>query len=70
MIRIRVRELAEERDWNIAALAEKTGLAYSSAVDLWYDRIQRIDKKTIERLCTAFDVEPGVLFVRVAEDEA
>lgn len=61
MIRLLVRELAEARGWNISMLAEKTGLAYSSALDLWYDRVQRIDKKTMERLCSTFNVQPGEL---------
>lgn len=63
MIRFRVRELAEARGWNIAALAEQTGFAYSSALDLWHDRVQRIDKKTIEKLCMVFEVQPGDLVV-------
>ncbi len=63
MIRFRVRELAEGKGWNIAALAEQTGLAYSSALDLWHDRAQRIDKKTIEKLCIVFQVQPGELVV-------
>ncbi len=67
MVRFLVRELAEERGWTISKLAEVSGIAYSSALDLWYDRPQRIDKKTIERLCIALNVQPGALFKYVPE---
>ena len=62
MVKLRVRELAEAQGMNIQDLATKSGIAYSSAVDLWYDRVQRIDKKTISKVSKALSVRPGDLF--------
>ena len=69
MVRFRVREVAEQRGWNITKLAEQTGLAYSSVLDLWHDRVQRIDKKTIARLCGVLSVQPGDLLEYVPDDQ-
>jgi DNA-binding Xre family transcriptional regulator len=44
-----------------------SGLAYSSALDIWHDRVQRIDKKTLSRVSKALEVRPGELFAD--EDE-
>ncbi len=64
MIRIKVREIAEGQGLNQQMLADKTGLAYSSVTDLWYDRVRRIDKRTLDRLCKTLDVSPGDLLER------
>jgi DNA-binding Xre family transcriptional regulator len=68
MVTLRVRELAEAQGLNIQELANRSGIAYSSALDLWYDRVQRIDKKTIGKIAKALGVRPGDLFGEV-EDE-
>ena len=68
MVTLRVRELAEAQGMNIQALANRSGIAYSSALDLWYDRVQRIDKKTIAKVATALGVRPGALFGEVADE--
>lgn len=62
MVKLRIRELAEAQGLNIQELANRSGIAYSSALDLWYDRVQRIDKKTIARVSKALGVRPGDLF--------
>ena len=53
----------------ITALAEKASLAYDTARDLWHGRMQRIDRDVLGRLCTALEVEPGDLIVRVSDDD-
>ena len=44
-------------------LAAQTGIPPSVINALATDRNQRIDYKTIDRLCTFFQVQPGALFV-------
>lgn len=61
MVKLRVRELAELQGLNIQALANRSGVAYSSVLDLWHDRVQRIDKKTLGRISKALGVKPGEL---------
>lgn len=68
MIKLRVREIAENKGLNIQSLANRSEIAYSTVLDLWYDRVRRIDKTTLNRLCSALDVEPGDLIVREVEN--
>lgn len=44
-------------------LARQTGLPPSVINGLVTGRSQRVDYKTIDRLCTYFNVQPGALFV-------
>jgi len=44
-------------------LSDKSGISYSTIVDLWYDRTRRIDKETLARLCEALGVSTGDLLV-------
>ncbi len=59
MVRLRVREIAEGQGLNMQRLADKSGISYSTIVDLWYDRTRRLDKDTLSRLCQALNVTPG-----------
>ena len=61
MVRLRVKEVAEARGMNMQNLATKSGISYSTIVDLWHDRTRRIDKDTLSRLCLALEVKPGDL---------
>jgi putative transcriptional regulator len=68
MIKFRVREIAEKQGLNIQRLASKSGIAYSTILDLWHDRVRRIDKATLNRLCEALNVTPGDLIIRDPDD--
>lgn len=69
VIRVRVREVAESQGLNMQALSDKSQIAYSTIVDWWYDRVRRIDKATLNRLCEALGVGPGELIVREEGEE-
>lgn len=64
MIKLRVKEIAEAQGLNIQALSDKTGISYSTILDFWHDRVRRIDKSTLMRLCIALGVQPGDVIVR------
>lgn len=61
MVRLRVREIAESQGLNIQDLANKSGVAYSTVLDLWHDRVQQINKRTLGRISKALGVKPGEL---------
>jgi len=63
-ILLRVGELARQQGLTIKALAARAGIAYNTAHSLVTGRATRIDLDTLDRICTALDVEPGTLFVR------
>ena len=63
MVRFQVKEIAESQGLNMQKLADKSGISYSTIVDLWHDRTRRIDKDTLARLCEALGVSIGELLV-------
>lgn len=64
MVRLRVQEVARDRGVNtITALAEKAGLAYDTARDLWHGRMQRIDRDVLGRVCEALECSVGDLII-------
>jgi DNA-binding Xre family transcriptional regulator len=54
----------------IKALAARAGVAYHTAHALYTGRATRIDLATLDRMCTALQVEPGELFLPQAAPAA
>ena len=72
MTRLRVRELAEERGWNITVLARRAEITYPTALSLWHDSAQQLSRKTLNRVALALGVQVSDLFAGepTVEDEA
>ena len=68
MIRLRVRQLMEERWWSVVDLAQAAGISYGTAFYLYRGKMKRIDLGTLDRLCAHFGVEPGDLLEYAAND--
>lgn len=64
MLRLRVVELLKQRGWTRYRLAKESGLTLNQAYRVARPdgRFTRLERKTLERLCRAFGVEPGELF--------
>jgi DNA-binding Xre family transcriptional regulator len=62
MIRWRIAEILEQRDWTAYRLAQEAGITVPAAYRLARSRpVQRIDAGTLETLCALFGVQPGKL---------
>lgn len=62
-IKLLVREVAEKSGVkNPFMLAKETGLNYAACYKMWNGAQQRIDLKTLARLCEVFGVKPGQIF--------
>ncbi len=72
MTRLRVRELAEEKGWNITVLARRAEITYPTALSLWHDSAQQWSRKTLNRVALALGVRVSDLFVGepIVEDAA
>lgn len=72
MIRFRVDELLEERGWTRYKLAQLTGITEPAIYRLAVPgrAVTRIDARTLEKLCRAFDVTPGEVIELVPDREA
>jgi hypothetical protein len=67
-VRLRVRELAEERGMNLAVFQREAKLGVSTARRLWHNTstgnpqgppLRRLDYDSLELLCTFFGVTPN-----------
>ena len=57
LIRLKIRELAEERDWTLKEVAERSGLNYSTVKNYAQrDAMTMTDYTAILRLARVFDV--------------
>jgi putative transcriptional regulator len=72
MIRFRLAEILERKDWTPYRLAQVTGLTVPTAYRLADPdlRFGRFTADTLERLCRALDVQPGDLLEWVPEEAA
>jgi DNA-binding Xre family transcriptional regulator len=61
-VKLIVKEVAEKKGiLNPFVLANETGLNYAICYRLWKSNQQRIDLKTLARLCEVLGVKPGQL---------
>ena len=68
MIRWRIPELLRLRGWSAYRLAQETGLTMPAASRLAKgEPVQRIDAATLDKLCAAFQVQPGELLEWVSD---
>jgi DNA-binding Xre family transcriptional regulator len=64
-VRIRLRELAEEKRLNIRKLAHLTGLTEGTIRRIWYNEAIYVELRVLGELADIFDIEPGDLLERV-----
>ena len=60
--RLRIKELAQERNMNITVLARKAEIAYTTAHNLWHDTVEQLNRRTLDRVALALGVNVSDLF--------
>lgn len=75
-VRLRVKELAEDRELNISSLQREAKIPMSTARRVWYSTsdgsekglpLKLVSLEVIDQLSAFFGVAPGELFERVQE---
>ncbi len=70
MLEVKIREVAEARGINTAYKLQKAlDVAPSVAAKLFNNEFKQISIATMDKLCTALDVNAGELFVRVEKNK-
>ena len=59
---LRVKELAEAQGLNITTLSRKAEVAYTTAHALWHDRADQLNRRTLDRVALALNVNVSDLF--------
>jgi DNA-binding Xre family transcriptional regulator len=62
MVRLRVRELAEEQGLNITELSRQARISYSTAHALWHDRQENLNRTVLEKVARVLNVAVRDLF--------
>jgi transcriptional regulator with XRE-family HTH domain len=57
LIRLRVRELAEERGWSLKEVSERSGVNYQTIASyVRRDQLAMVDFTAVQKIARAFDV--------------
>jgi putative transcriptional regulator len=68
MIKSRVREVAEAHGIASSyALQHTLGVAPTVAARLWQDKVTRFSVETLNKLCEAFNCQPGDLLIHIPD---
>ncbi len=65
MIKIRLTELLEERGKTLYWLATKTKVRYASIWQMSRNDVKTLNLKTLDKICTVLDVEPGEILQQI-----
>jgi len=67
-VRLKVREIAEQKGFNISTLSRKADVGLSTVRRLWHDPSRHVDFNVLERLAKALDVPVTALIEDVPDD--
>lgn len=61
-VNFRLKEILETQGLTVSQLAEKAGLKHNTVSMIVKNFSERMDKRTLGKLCTALKIQPGELF--------
>jgi DNA-binding Xre family transcriptional regulator len=67
-VRLRVREIAEQKGYNISTLSRKADVGLSTIRRLWHDPYRHVDFYVLERLGKALEVPVTALIEDVSDE--
>jgi DNA-binding Xre family transcriptional regulator len=67
MVRLRVKELAEERGISLSRLSRIADVSYKTVQAMWRHPEQGFNSKTLERIARALGVDMGDLFENTSD---
>lgn len=53
---LRVKEVAESKGYTILRLSRESGLAYSTVLQYWHDRLRRLDVEVLQKIAKTLQV--------------
>lgn len=69
MVRLRVRELAEERGFNMSSLARKADIGFSTVKRMWKNPYQKANTEILEKIARALGVPIASLIEDVPDPD-
>ncbi len=68
MIRLKVKEVAEEKKMSMRKLAKTADIAYNTLRTIYKDPYRQVTTSTLDRLATALGVDASELIESVADE--
>jgi len=68
MLRLRIKEAAEERGYNMSSLSRKSDVSFKTVKRLWKDPYQTANTDTLERIARALGVSVRDLIEDVPDE--
>lgn len=62
MIKIRLKEIAEEKELNLNYIILNSGVSTGTVRNYWHNDTQRVDLDVLDRLCKLLDAHPSEFF--------
>lgn len=69
MIRLRVKEIAEEKGFNMSSLSRASDVSFNTIKRLFRDPYHEVTSTTIGKLAKALEVPPGDLLEEVPDSK-
>lgn len=69
MIRLRVKELASAKGFNMSSLARSSGLGFSTVKRLWSDPYREVTVSTLEKIARALNLATAELIEDVPDSQ-
>ena len=66
-VRLKVREIAEQKGYNISTLSRKSDVGLSTVRRLWHDPYRHVDFYVLERIAKALEVPVTALIEDVPD---
>lgn len=70
MVRLKVKELAEQRGFNMSSLSRAANISFNTVKRIYRDPYRSTNTETLERIAKVLGVPTGDLLEDVAEDES
>jgi len=68
MIRLKVKEIAESRGFNMSSLSRASDVSFLTIKRIWREPFRGVNTTTLERLAKALDVSVSDLFEEVPDE--
>jgi DNA-binding Xre family transcriptional regulator len=69
MVKLRIREIAEEKKISMSKLSRTADVNYKTVQNIWRDPYQGVNTKTLERIVRALGVATSALLEDVPDEE-
>jgi len=69
MIRLKIKEVAQQRGFSMSRLSRESNMAYKTIQTIWRDPYHEVTTTTLNKLARTLGVDPSALIEYIPEGE-